>query len=154
MSLLSGSIIIAEHRGRNLVGVHSVSGFFQRQTLGRCADWAAIGVAIALPWSTTFTAGFIALWFVTLIGSWNIAERCREPAIEVAGVLPVALWTPGAIGMLWASVPLAERFARLNSFHKLLDIPLFAIQFRESRAIWVLIGFLGSCTLLLVVSWG
>jgi O-antigen ligase len=49
---------------------------------------------------------------------------------------------------------LAERFAGLSSFHKLLAIPLFAVQFRVSdRGIWVLIGFLVSCTILLVLSW-
>src|SRR6266446_6805379 len=95
---------------------------FDRQSLGRYADWFAVAVAIALPWSTTFTAVFIVLWLVTLIGSWNIAERCREHW-TLAGGLPVALWALGVVGMLWATVPLADRFAGLSSFHKLLAIP-------------------------------
>src|SRR5262249_41932136 len=49
----------------------------------------------------------------------------------------------------------AERFAALGAFHKLLAIPFFAIQFRDShRGLWVLIAFLISCTVLLIVSWG
>ena len=57
--------------------------------------------------------------------------------------------------MLWATVPLAERFAALGVFHKLLAIPFFAIQFRDThRGMWVLIAFLISCSVLLVVSWG
>jgi O-antigen ligase len=127
---------------------------FDRQSLGSYADWFAVAVAIALPWSTTFTAVFIVLWLVTLFGSWNIGERYREHWI-LAGRLPVALWALGVVGMLWASVPLVERFAGLNSFHKLLAIPCFAVQFRDShRGMWVLIGFLISCTVMLVVSWG
>jgi O-antigen ligase len=126
-----------------------------REGLGRCADWFAVAVAVALPWSTTLTYLFIALWVVTLIGSWSIAERLREPWVLMAGVLPVALWALAAAGMLWADVSLAERIDGLNSFHKLLAIPLLAIQFRESgRGMWVLVGFLVSCTVLLLVSWG
>jgi O-antigen ligase len=125
-----------------------------REGLGRCADWFAVAVAVVLPWSTTLTYLFIALWGVTLIGSWSIAERLREPWVLMAGVLPVALWAVAAAGMLWADVSLAERIDGLNSFHKLLAIPLLAIQFRESgRGTWVLVGFLVSCTVLLLVSW-
>ena len=125
------------------------------ERLGRYADGFAVAVAVALPWSTTLTYLFIALWVVTLIGSWSIAERLREPWVLMAGVLPVALWALAAAGMLWADVSLAERIDGLNSFHKLLAIPLLAIQFRESgRGMWVLVGFLVSCTVLLLVSWG
>src|SRR5712692_9617376 len=127
---------------------------FDRPSLGKYADWFAVAIAIALPWSTTATAVFIVLWLVSLIGSWNIAERSREPWM-LAGRLPVALWALGAVGMLWATVPLAERLAGLNSFHKLLAIPFLAVQFRDShRGMWVLIGFLISCTVLLILSWG
>ena len=127
---------------------------FDRQSLGRYADCFAVAVATALPWSTTLTAVFIVLWLVTLIGSWNIAERCRERWMP-AGGLPVALWALAVVGMLWAGVPLVDRFAGLSSFHKLLAIPFFAVQFRDShRGIWVLIGFLISCTVMLIVSWG
>jgi O-antigen ligase len=125
---------------------------FDRKRLGKCADWLAILVAVVLPWSTTFTQVAVLLWFATLVGSWNIAERCRERWMP-AGALPVVLWALGAVGMLWASVPLVERFGGLNSFHKLLAIPFLAVQFRDSaRGMWVLIGFLISCTLLLVLS--
>jgi O-antigen ligase len=127
---------------------------FDRQSLGKYADWFAVGIAIALPWSTTLTVVFVVLWLATLVGSWNIAERCRERWM-LAGRLPVALWALAVVGMLWAAVPLPERFASLNAFHKILAIPFFAVQFRDShRGIWVLIGFLISCTVLLVVSWG
>jgi O-antigen ligase len=125
-----------------------------RRQLGTCADWFAVAIAIALPWSTTAIAVFVVLWFFALLGSWNIGERVHERWM-LAGLLPVAVWVVGLLGLLWASVPLAERLAGLNSFHKLLAIPFLAVQFRDShRGLWVLIGFLVSCTVLLVLSWG
>ncbi len=127
---------------------------FDRQNLKDYADWLAIAVAVALPWSSSATSVLIVLWLVTLIGSWNIAERIREQW-TVGRALPMALWALGVAGMLWAAVPWAERIAGLSGFHKLLAIPLFALQFRDShRGLWVLIAFLASCTVMLVVSWG
>jgi hypothetical protein len=57
--------------------------------------------------------------------------------------------------MLWAvDVPFKERIGGLSGFHKLLFIPLLMIQFRRStRGAWVLIGYLASCSALLVASW-
>jgi O-antigen ligase len=125
-----------------------------RQNFARWADWFAVAVAAVLPWSTTCTAVFIVLWLISLLGSWNLAERFREPWLAV-GYLPALLWLIAALGVLWASAPWAERFAALSAFHKLLAIPFFAIQFRDShRGMWVLIAFLISCTVLLVLSWG
>lgn len=126
---------------------------FDRPLLGRYADWFAVAAAIALPWSTTATALCILFWLVALVGSWDITKRLREPWMP-AGALPAALWALGVAGMLWAAVPLPERLGGLSSFHKLLAIPFLAVQFRDfSRGIWVLVGFLISCTALLVVSW-
>jgi hypothetical protein len=64
--------------------------FVDHQNLARWADWFAIAVALVLPWSTTFTAVFIVLWFFSLLASWNIAERLREPWLAV-GYLPALL---------------------------------------------------------------
>jgi O-antigen ligase len=127
---------------------------FDRRTLGKCADWCAVAIAIFLPWSTTITIIVIVLWFVCLLGSWNLVERSRE-RWRLAGALPVGIWVLGLAGMFWAAVPLADRLAGLDSFHKFLAIPFLAIQFRESeRGFCVLIAFLISCTVLLAVSWG
>jgi O-antigen ligase len=125
---------------------------FDRHALRRYSDWWAVAIAIALPWSTSLTAAFIFLWLITFMGSWNMAERFRPWTL--AGTLPVLLWGLGFLGMLWANVPLSERLAGLGSFHKFLFIPFFAVQFRDSdRGIWVFVGFLISCTVLLAVSW-
>ena len=135
-------------------GGYIMTELLSRQRLGNCADWLAVAVAVALPWSTTLTGVFIALWAVTLIASWDITQRLREPW-RVAGVLPVALWAFAAAGTLWAHVPLTERIDGLNAFHKFLAIPFLAIQFRDcGRGMRVLVGFLISCIVLLLVSWG
>ena len=65
------------------------------------------------------------------------------------------LWLLALVGMLWANVPWGERLAGFEGFHKLLVIPLLLAQFRRSeRGIYVLYGFLASCTALLLASWG
>jgi O-antigen ligase len=133
-----------------------VTSLFDRQRLGRYAEWFAVAVAVALPWSTTLSGVFITLWLVTLLASLDLLQLRHKPWIPMGGLpVPVALWTLAVVGMLWAHAPLAERIAGVNSFHKLLTIPLLMFQFRETdRGKWVLIGFLVSCTVMLIVSWG
>jgi O-antigen ligase len=59
----------------------------------------------------------------------------------------------GVAGMFWADVSWSERLHGIDSFFKLLMIPLLFVQFRRSdRALMVLAGFLTSCTVLLAVS--
>jgi O-antigen ligase len=125
-----------------------------RENLARHADWLAVAVAVSLPWSTSVSLIFIVLWLVMFLGSAHVAALRHEISTP-AGGLPVAMWVLGAVGVLWAAAPLDERIAGLNSFHRLVAIPLLLAQFRRSdRGRWVLVGFLASCTILLVVSWG
>jgi len=124
-----------------------------RENMARHADWFAVAVAVVLPWSTSLSLAFIVLWLLALLGSADVAGP-RHEGKTAAGGLPVALWMLAAIGMLWATVPLAERLAGFNSFHRLLAIPLLLAQFRRSeRGMRVIIGFLVSCTVLLLASW-
>jgi hypothetical protein len=68
--------------------------------------------------------------------------------------LPVLLWVLAVADMLWAAVPWGERFGGLDSFHRLLAMPLLLAQFRNSgRGMLVLLGFLLSATCLLAMSW-
>jgi hypothetical protein len=101
-----------------------------RQNFAWWADWFAMAVAVVLPWSTTCTAVFIVLWLISLLGSWNIAERFREPWLAV-GYLPALLWR----SLLWACYGTARPGQSvsppLSAFHKLLAVPFFAIQFRD-----------------------
>jgi hypothetical protein len=124
----------------------------ERQT--RIADGLAIALAISLPWSTSATSILAVLWLIAVIPLLDLTTLRREISTP-AGGLPVLLWALGVIGMLWAvDVPFKERIGGLSGFHKLLFIPLLMIQFRRStRGAWVLIGYLASCSALLVASW-
>ena len=127
---------------------------FDRERLGRVADWLAVGVAVALPWSISVSQILTVAWLVALLPTLDVASVRREVR-SWAGGLPVLLWLLALAGMLWADVPWSERFAGFEGFHKLLVIPLLLAQFRRSeRGIYVVYGFFASCTALLLASWG
>jgi len=124
-----------------------------RHALASAADWLAVGVAVALPWSTSATGVLIALWLVALLPTLDAAAIRRE-LWTTAGALPVLLWLLAALGMLWADVAWSERFDGLGGFNKLLMIPLLLAQFRRSEhGIWVFYGFFASVVGVLLVSW-
>src|SRR5215468_10389620 len=126
---------------------------FDRSLLVRLSDWAAVAVAVALPWSTSGVGVAIALWLVVLLPTLGAASIKRELA-TAAGGLPVVLWCLGVIGMLWADVSWSDRFAGLASFHRLLAIPLLLTQFRHSEnGIWVILGFFISAITVLLASY-
>jgi len=126
---------------------------FDRARLARVADWLAVGVAVAMPWSISASQILTAAWLLALIPTLDVAAVRRE-LNSAAGALPVLLWLLALLGMLWANVPWSERYAGLEGFHKLLVIPLLLAQFRRSgRGIYVVYGFLASCTALLIASW-
>jgi hypothetical protein len=117
------------------------------------ADALAIALAVSLPWSTSATGIIAGLWLLALIPTLDLQSLRRVITIP-AGGLPVLFVVLGGVGMLWAAVPWAERLGGIGSFIKLLFIPLLLQQFYRSDAgRQVLIGFLGSCIVLLVVSW-
>ena len=123
-----------------------------RARLELVADGLVVAVAVSLPWSTSATAIFAVLWLLALIPTLHWADIRRELATPSGG-LPVLLFTLGLVGMLWADVTLFERWKGLDSFFKLLAIPLLFVQFRRSvRSHWVFAGYLFSCTALLVAT--
>src|SRR4029079_8855681 len=123
-----------------------------RKKLATVADIGGVAVAVSLPWSTSATAILIGLWFFTLVPVLRWDELRRE-ILTPAGGLPVLLVLLGVAGMLWADVTLLERWKGLDSFLKLLAIPLLLVQFhRSERGNWVFAGYLLSCVALLVVT--
>lgn len=126
--------------------------WLHRARLERVADGFAIAAAMSLPWSTSATSILVGLWLVTLLPTLDVGDL-RDVLKTPAGLLPVALVALAAIGMLWADTSWAERWNGFTPFAKLLVLPLLLAQFRRSdRGIWVLGGFLFSCTVLLVAS--
>jgi O-antigen ligase len=126
---------------------------FDRARLARIADWLAVGVALAMPWSISASQILTAAWLLALLPALDVSEVRRELR-TAAGGLPVLLWVLALLGMLWADAPWSDRYSGLEGFHKLLVIPLLLAQFRRSgRGIYVVYGFLASCTALLIASW-
>jgi O-antigen ligase len=126
---------------------------FDRARFARWADWLAIAVAVSLPWSTSATSILIGLWLLALLPTLEFAS-VRRALAHPAGGLPVVFWLLAAAGMLWADVSLSERLSGLRGVHKLLVIPLLFVQFRRSdKGMWVIGGFLASCTALLLLSY-
>ena len=129
-------------------------GHLNRSSLVRLADWAAVGVAVALPWSTSAVGIAIAVWLVVLLPTVD-ADSVKRELVTAAGGLPVVLWCLGAIGMLWADVSWHDRFAGLGGFHRLLAIPALLAQFRRSaNGMWVVCGFFISSLSVLIASYG
>ena len=124
-----------------------------RERWMRIADWIAVGLAASLPWSTSATGILAGLLAIVLLPTIRM-DQWRNGLSESAAWLPIAFCALGALGMAWADVPLAESWKGLESFLKLLFVPLLMIQFRRSdfgRCAFV--GFLVSCTVLMVLSW-
>ncbi len=130
-----------------------VTSSFDRAVFARATDWLVIGVALALPWSTSATGILIAIWLATVLVTLPPTAVKRE-LLSLAGGLPVLLWALAAIGMLWADVDWHARFAGLGSFHKLLISPLLIAQFRRSvGGTSVVVAFLISSATVLAVSY-
>ena len=119
---------------------------------GRIADGLAIAVAVSLPWSSSAASILILLMLLALVPAQTPRDVLQEVATPAGGV-PVALFVLAALGMTWADVSWAERFGGLDSFAKLLMIPILLTRFRRSdRGLWVMGGYLVSCTMVLVLA--
>jgi len=124
---------------------------FQKK-LASVADGLVVALAVALPWSTSATAILAVLWILVLLPTLRLADIRRE-LMTPAGALPVILVALGVVGMLWADATALERWKGLDSFLKLLAIPLLFVQFRRSdRGECVFLGYLMSCVVLLAAT--
>ena len=125
---------------------------FDRARLRRVADGLMIAVAVSLPWSTSATGILLVIWLLAVLPTTTAGEFKREIAAAPGG-LPVLLFLLGAIGTLWADVTWLERWHGLDSFFKLLVIPILLVQFRRSdRGLWVFAAYLAACVALLLLS--
>jgi O-antigen ligase len=130
----------------------SITTRFDRTRLSRNADWLAVAVAVSLPWSTSATGILAVLWLLALIPALDWTDL-RHQLLTPAGGLPAVLFALGALGMLWADVSWIERWHGIDSFFKLLAMPLLLAQFLNSkRGLWVLGGYLAACMALLAGS--
>jgi len=118
----------------------------------RVVDVLAVLFAVSLPWSTSATGILSIVWLVAVLATLDRGDR--DILLTPAGGLPVLLVLLGIAGMAWADVSLAERWNGLESFLKLLFIPLLLVHFRRSDAgMHVLAGYAFSCVVLLLASY-
>jgi len=123
-----------------------------QKKLASIADGLAVAVAVALPWSTSATTILAVLWVLVLLPTLRWPDVRRE-FLTPAGGLPVLLVALGVVGMLWTDGTLFERWKGLDSFLKLLAVPLLFVQFRRSgHGDRVFLGYLVSCVVLLAAT--
>jgi hypothetical protein len=116
------------------------------------ADGLMVAVAVSLPWSTSATSILLVLWLLALVPTLTLHD-VRDEVLTPAGGLPVLLALLGVLGTAWADVSWVERWGGLDSFLKLLCVPLLLIQFRRSeRGSLVFAAYLAACVVLLVVA--
>src|SRR5215510_3537104 len=124
-----------------------------RAHFAQAADWLAIAVAVSLPWSTSLTGILIGLWYIAVIPTLDLRSLRWAVALPAAAI-PLLLFAYGVIGMAWGGASFEDQWGSIKPTLRFLALPLLLIQFRRSeRGMWVLGGFLVSCTVLLAVSW-
>ena len=119
----------------------------------RTADVVAVLIALALPWSTSLVAIFAVAWIVVVVPTLDLAGFVRSLK-QPACMLPIAIFALAVVGTLWSDAPWGARLYAISPTAKLLVLPLLIHHFgRSERGLWVFIGFLVSCSLLMILSW-
>ncbi|WP_156435075.1 O-antigen ligase family protein [Bradyrhizobium lablabi] len=116
-------------------------------------DLIAVAVAVLLPWSTSGVGIGMAIWFLAHLAVVEWRPFLRSLLRPIC-MLPIALVALAAIGTLWSDAPWNARSYALSPTTKLLFLPFLLYHFeRSTRGMWVFVGFLVSCALLVPVSW-
>jgi hypothetical protein len=116
-------------------------------------DIFAILTAVSLPWSTSLVAIFATALLVSMAPFLDVRaflQSLRRPICA----LPIALFVLAAVGMLWSDASWGTRLYAVGPTVKLLMLPPLFYHFeRSGRGLWLLVAFLGSCCLLMAMSW-
>jgi O-antigen ligase len=124
-----------------------------RARFAQAADWMAVAVAASFPWSTSLSGILIGIWLFYIVPTLDLRSLRWAVAVPAAAI-PLALFAYGVIGMAWGGASFEEQWGSIKPTLRFLALPLLFIQFRRSeRGMWVLGGFLVSCTVLLAISW-
>src|SRR5215813_1356010 len=117
------------------------------------ADWLAVAVVASFPWSTSVTGILLGVWCLCLIPTLDLRSLRWVVAVPAAAI-PLALFLYGVIGMAWGGASFEDQWGSIKPTLRFLAIPLLFIQFRRSeRGMWVVGGYLVSCSALLAISW-
>ena len=63
---INGTTLVAESNRLMKINL-SVANALDRKQLAQIADWAAVGLAVSLPWSTSLTSILLVVWVLTLL---------------------------------------------------------------------------------------
>ncbi|WP_298883018.1 O-antigen ligase family protein [uncultured Bradyrhizobium sp.] len=108
-------------------------------------------IALLLPWTTTGTTFALIPWLIAF-AFLDLRDLPRSLLRPVC-LLPIALAVLALVGMLWSDAPWPDRIHAIGPPLKLLAIPLLIYQFeRWPYGVWVFAAFLGSCALVMLVS--
>ncbi|MBR0753919.1 O-antigen ligase family protein [Bradyrhizobium jicamae] len=118
-----------------------------------CTDFLAVLTAASLPWSTSLPAIFILLWLLMVIPTIDWELFVLDLA-DPSRALPLCFVLLAVLGLSWSDATWADRLHGIKPVAKLLLILFLLYDFQRSqRGHWVFVGFLISCTLLMVLSW-
>jgi O-antigen ligase len=117
------------------------------------ADFAAILLALTLPWSTTLVAVFAVLMLIAMVPFFEVEAFMRSLRHPISWV-PIALFVLAAVGTLWSTATWGERLYAVGPTVKFLMLPFLIYHFeRSKRGLSIFVAFLISCVLLAVMSW-
>lgn len=116
-------------------------------------DWCAVLAALALPWSTSLLAIFMACWLGAVALTIDYRDYLRFVWRPIC-ILPSAIFGLALVGTLWSDASWSVRLYAVGPALKLIFIgPLLYHFQRSTRGMWVFIAFFVSCALLMVMSW-
>lgn len=119
----------------------------------KTSDIVAVLLSLSLPWSTSLVGVFGVVFVLTLAPTieWRMFLNLLWRPVCV---LPIALFALAVIGTLWSDAPWGARAYAIGPLAKLLVLPLLIYHFaRSTRGMWVFMGFLISCVLMMLMSW-
>ncbi|OKO75269.1 O-antigen ligase family protein [Bradyrhizobium sp. AS23.2] len=117
------------------------------------ADLFAILTVASLPWSTSLTAIFNAMFLICMVPFLDFKAFLQSLKRPVSAT-PIALFLLALVGTLWSDAAWGMRFYAVSPAVKLLVLPVLLYHFERSRrGHWIFIAFLVSCALLSVMSW-
>jgi O-antigen ligase len=119
----------------------------------RTADIVAVLIALSLPWSTSLTSIFVAIWLIAVVPTLEIKIFLRSLRAPICA-FPIALFVLAVVGTLWSDATWGARLYAVGPVFKLLMLPVVFYHYeRSTHGMWVFNAFLISCALLMVMSW-
>jgi hypothetical protein len=119
-------------------------------------DVLIVLTAVVLPWSTTAAIMLTVLWVLSRLPHLPVLDLDDFGRFLLRPIClwPIVVFALAVVGTFWAVAPWHERIHGIGAVAKLVMLPILLYHFERScRGAWVFVGFLASCSLLMVLSW-